>query len=144
MTNLNPLDLLDNVLSEYASPGARRAIHAALMLVAALVTLYMAYEKDWMQALLALAATLYTGANKANTDPLVEEPPEDALLPEEEEDDPLAMFESLASGPVEFGDEDYHGDEADYDFGIVLADAKPPTHNETSALPIEAPHGGGE
>jgi hypothetical protein len=124
VTNLNPLDLLDKVLAEYASPRARRAIHAALMLVAALVTLYLAYEKDWMQALIALAATLYTGANKANTNSAVEP------FPEEDGDAVVFADESL---------DDHDGEEADYDYGIVLADAEEP---DVTGLPIETFHGG--
>lgn len=127
MTNLNPLTLLDNVLEEYASPRARRAIHAALMLVAALVTIYLAVGKDWEQALIALAATLYTAANKANTDPVIKP-----------EDEPEEASSLIFSDVAEFGEGD-HGDEADYDYGIVRADPEEPIPDD---LPTDTIHGG--
>ena len=128
MTNLNPLTLLDNVLEEYASPRARRAIHAALMLVAAGVTIYLAAGKDWEQALIALAATLYTAANKANTDPVDTAP----------DDEPEEAESLIFSAVPEFGEDD-HGDEADYDYGIVRADPEEPIPDD---LPTDTIHGG--
>jgi hypothetical protein len=137
MSTFNPLAMLDKVLAEYASPKARRAIHAALMLVAGLVTLWLAYDKNWMEALIALAATVYAGANKANTHPEDTEPEE----PEPEDEAQMSLiFDGVPSGALmQFGDEDDHGDEADHDYGIVRASAAPP---HMADLPTETVHGG--
>lgn len=64
---MNPFTLLDNILSEYASPKVRRLVHLAILLVTAVVTIYFAAGGDWTQFAIALAAALYAGANKANT-----------------------------------------------------------------------------
>jgi hypothetical protein len=67
MSSLNPITILDQILADYTSPKVRRLIHSLVLLVAALVTVYLAAGKDWKQAAIALAASLYAAANKANT-----------------------------------------------------------------------------
>lgn len=74
-TTLNPLDLLDSLLSDYLSPKARRALHTALVLVAVVVTIVLAAGGDWKAAVGSLVAAIYAGANRANTPaPVAEEP----------------------------------------------------------------------
>lgn len=67
MSNLNPIAILDQLLADYTSPKIRRLIHSLVLLGAALVAVYLAAGKDWKQAAIALAASLYAAANKANT-----------------------------------------------------------------------------
>jgi hypothetical protein len=69
LTNLNPLNLLDSLLSDYVPPKYRRLIHALVLLVAAGITIWEASDHDWRKAAIAAAAALYAAANKANTDP---------------------------------------------------------------------------
>lgn len=68
---LNPLNLLDSLLQDYASPKARRGVHTAILLVLSLVAVWFAAEKDWHEALTSLAVLAYAGANRANTAPPV-------------------------------------------------------------------------
>lgn len=65
---MNPISILDSILVDYASPRARRLMHSLIFLGVALVMVWQAAEGDWKKALLALAATVYAAANKANTD----------------------------------------------------------------------------
>lgn len=67
MTNLNPFNLLDSILEDYASPRLRRLIHTLILLVVAVVAIWLAAEGDWKKFLVALGATFYAAANKANT-----------------------------------------------------------------------------
>lgn len=66
-TTLNPLALLDSLLEDYASPKARRAIHSVIVLLAVLVTIFLAAGGDWEAAVASLVAAIYAGANRANT-----------------------------------------------------------------------------
>lgn len=129
--NLNPLTLLDSILAEYLSPRARRAVHSLLLLVGLVVTVWLAVEKDWTEAIIALVGALYAGANRANTpaEPTVSEVADalDAAGVEAE------VRLSTAGGEV-------YSDVADYDYDPeVYADASEP---DTTGLPIDAPHGG--
>lgn len=66
---MNPLDILDRWLDGWADARTRRSIHAVIMLVAAVVTIVLAADGDWVEALISIAATLYASSNKANTPP---------------------------------------------------------------------------
>lgn len=79
---MNPMNYLDSILSDYASPRVRRLVHSILLLVVAVVTVVTAVDGDWEKALLSLAATIYAGANRANTTP--EDDGELVLLPDDE------------------------------------------------------------
>lgn len=70
---LNPLHLLDTLLSDYASPKVRRGLHTLILLVLALVSMWFASGEDWREMLSALAVLIYAGANRANTPPLPED-----------------------------------------------------------------------
>lgn len=63
----NPMDYLDLILSDYASPKARRTIHSLILLAGAVVTIVLAAGGDWKVAVFSLLAALYAGANRANT-----------------------------------------------------------------------------
>lgn len=65
--NNNPVDILNVILADWASPKVRRLIHALLALAAIVVTIWLASDGDWRQSILSLVAALYTGANAANT-----------------------------------------------------------------------------
>lgn len=69
MTNLNPFTIVDSILADYASPRVRRLIHSLILLVVALVTIYLAADKEWKEFIISLGVTLYAAANKANTQP---------------------------------------------------------------------------
>jgi hypothetical protein len=64
---MNPLDLLDSILIDWASPRVRRLIHTLLLLGTALLTIWLSVDGDWKQALIALVAVLYTASNRSNT-----------------------------------------------------------------------------
>ena len=72
MSNLNPFNIVDSILADWASPRVRRTIHALLTMAAAVVSIYLAADGDWRQAAVAFAALLYAGANHANTHDLPE------------------------------------------------------------------------
>lgn len=72
--NINPLDALNNLLEDYASPKTRRLIHGLISLAVALVGVWLAANGDWKQFALALGALVYAYANKANTDPIPSQP----------------------------------------------------------------------
>lgn len=65
---MNPITILDGILADYASARVRRLIHSLILLTVAVVTIWLAADKDWQEALIALAVTVYAAANKANTD----------------------------------------------------------------------------
>lgn len=67
MDTLNPFALMDALLRDYASPRTRRAIHSLLLLVAVIVSIYLSVEGNWKEAVLAMVAAIYAGANQANT-----------------------------------------------------------------------------
>jgi len=64
---MNPMTYLDAILSDYATPKVRRLVHSILLLTAVLVTIVLSVDGDWKKALIAFAATIYAGANHANT-----------------------------------------------------------------------------
>lgn len=64
---MNPLNTLDSILSDWASPRVRRLVHALLALGLLVVAAYFAADKDWAVAIPALLATVYAAVNKANT-----------------------------------------------------------------------------
>lgn len=66
---MNPFDILDSILEDYASPRTRRLLHAIILFVVTLVAIWLAAEGDWKKAVIALVAAFYAAANKANTDP---------------------------------------------------------------------------
>lgn len=68
---MNPLTLIDSLLIDYASPRVRKAVHTTLLLLAVLGTIVLGAEGEWKEAVLALIAAIYAGANQANT-PAVE------------------------------------------------------------------------
>lgn len=71
---INPLDALDDLLEDYASPKARRLIHGLLSLAVAIVGVWLAVNGDWREFAIALGALVYTYANKANTDTIPPQP----------------------------------------------------------------------
>lgn len=64
---MNPLHLIDDLLADYLSARARRTVHTLLLLAALVATVWLAADGDWKEALVTLAASLYAGANRANT-----------------------------------------------------------------------------
>lgn len=64
---MNPLTIIDLILTDWASPRVRRTVHLLIVLVVALAAIWMAAEGDWWKALGALAVAVYAEANKANT-----------------------------------------------------------------------------
>ena len=66
---MNPFTILDTLLVEWASPKWRRTIHGLLTLALALSAIWTASSGDWRVALGALAAAVYTEANRVNTHP---------------------------------------------------------------------------
>lgn len=66
---MNPFTIFDTLLVEWASPKWRRTIHGLLSLALALAAIWTAANGDWRVALGALAAALYTEANRVNTHP---------------------------------------------------------------------------
>lgn len=96
--NLNPFTIIDGILSDYASPRARRLIHSLLLLATVVVGIWLSVDGDWKEALIALGAALYTWANRANTNPDTDEyadvvdeveSPGDGWDDEDEADEPL-------------------------------------------------------
>lgn len=63
----NPLNALDSFLAEYLSAKNRRRVHSALALIGVLVGIWFAAHGDWTQVAVAIAATVYPAANRANT-----------------------------------------------------------------------------
>lgn len=64
---MNPFDILDSILADYASAKTRRLIHSLILLGVVLVTIWQAADGDWIKAAIALGAALYAEANRANT-----------------------------------------------------------------------------
>lgn len=64
---MNPITLLDSILSDWASPRVRRLVHALIALVLVIVSAVMAADGDFKAAALSLAVTIYAAINKANT-----------------------------------------------------------------------------
>lgn len=75
---MNPLTLLDKILEDWASERVRRLVHGLLVLAAVIVTIVLAAGGDWREALAALVAAIYAGANHANTKPGGEHDPDSA------------------------------------------------------------------
>lgn len=72
---MNPIKIIDQILTDYASPKVRRFVHSLVSLAIALLGVYLAAEGDWAKAGAALLALVYTEANRVNTpDPEVEAP----------------------------------------------------------------------
>ncbi len=65
----NPLEILDRILQDWASPRVRRLVHGLLSLAAVVGAIILAADGDWVIAALALIAAVYPAANKANTTP---------------------------------------------------------------------------
>lgn len=116
---MNPFDTLDNLLEDYAPAKVRRAVHSLLLLVAALVSIYLAVDGDWEQFALSLIATIYAAANKANTAP-VDLTPAGGL----ETDDGLSYEESGGQPYDVSGDLDADGDSIAHDKGIPSVKVK--------------------
>lgn len=114
MTMLNnlPLNLsalLDQILDDWASPRVRRLIHALILLLVLVVTVFLAADGNWREALVSLAVALYAAANKANT-------PATALTPagaDTEPDDGLSYSE--AGGANYDADTVLHADDFDFE-----------------------------
>ena len=64
---MNPLHIIDSILSDYAAPRTRRTIHSLIFLLAILGGIWLAAEGNWLEAIAALIALVYAGANRANT-----------------------------------------------------------------------------
>lgn len=64
---MNPITLIDTLMSDYVPAKYRRLVHALILIVAAGVTIWMAADGDWRKALIAAAAAIYAAVNKANT-----------------------------------------------------------------------------
>ncbi len=67
MNMTNPLEIIDGILSDWASPKVRRLIHALIALGLLVGSAVLAADGDWAVAALALFGTLYAAVNKANT-----------------------------------------------------------------------------
>lgn len=65
--NMNPIEALDNLLADYASPKVRRLIHSLLFLGLAIAVAVLTFDGDWVKALVAAAGLVYAALNKANT-----------------------------------------------------------------------------
>lgn len=106
---MNPFTLLDSILADYASPRVRRLIHTLILLACAGVTIWLGAEGDWREALLALAAALYAGANKANTSASDLTPAEDDAIVDDGESYwqagglPYPSDEGRAQGELDLG-----------------------------------------
>lgn len=116
MMTLNPLDALDGLLEDYASPKARRLIHGLLSLAVALVGVYLAANGDWKEFALALGALLYTYANKANTDPIPEQPVDPGAHAQWEQEP--THVDDIVPHTSEHDVSDLYGDGADYGGGV--------------------------
>lgn len=75
---MNPLTIIDALLTEWASPKTRRLVHGLLGLALVVVSAWLAADQDWKVAATTLVLALYTEANRRNT------PPQDG---EDDEDD---------------------------------------------------------
>lgn len=64
---MNPIKILDQILTDYASPKVRRVVHALVALAVSLLGIYLAAEGDWAKAGAAVLALLYAEANRVNT-----------------------------------------------------------------------------
>lgn len=118
---MNPFDLLDSLLLDWASPRVRRSIHTVLLLVAGLVSVYLAVDGDWGQFAISLIATLYAAANKANT-PAIDLHPSGTVM---EPDDGLSYEASGGAAYDASGDLDAQGNSIAYDAGIPSAKGEP-------------------
>jgi hypothetical protein len=67
MKTTNPLEIIDSILSDWASPKVRRLIHALIALGLLVGSAVLAADGDWAVAALTLFGTLYAAVNKANT-----------------------------------------------------------------------------
>lgn len=65
--NLNPLALLDSVLTDWTSARVRRLIHAIVLLLLFLAGLWLTAQGNWKEALGALVAAGYAASNHSNT-----------------------------------------------------------------------------
>lgn len=65
--NLNPLVLLDILLSDIVPAKGRRIIHNLILLVVAVLAIWLAVDGDWWQFLVAIVGALYAASNRANT-----------------------------------------------------------------------------
>jgi hypothetical protein len=63
----NPLEIIDQILSDWASPKVRRLVHGLIALAAVVTAIVLAADGDWVVAVIALIAAVYPAANKANT-----------------------------------------------------------------------------
>jgi hypothetical protein len=104
--NLNPLVLIDILLSDLVPAKGRRVIHNLILLVAAVVTIWLAAEKDWTEFLIALVSTLYAASNRANTpDESVSGNDEDDLdISVEAEGDPERVAREVFPETGSYGD----------------------------------------
>lgn len=108
---INPLTLLDSILSDYASPKTRRLIHSLLLLGAVLVTLYLSVEGNWREAIVALAAAIYAGANKANTGSEADDGVYDGVYDDE---DGSVVYENPDSAPAPYNPSEAPHDDFGY------------------------------
>lgn len=102
MNSTNPLVLLDSLLGDWASPRVRRLIHGLILLVAIIVSIWLAADGDWEKFIGALVAVFYAASNVANTpavnlDPAGEDnEPDDDLTYEEAGGLPYAVLDDGA------------------------------------------------
>lgn len=133
---INPFDLLDNVLEDYASPKTRRLLHALLSLAVALVGVWLAANGDWKQFAIALGALVYTYANKANTDPIPQQPV-DSDEHDKWEAQPTHV-DDIIPRTTEHDESDLYGDGAE----LGVSGNQPDLSNFGSAPNIDKPEGG--
>lgn len=91
--NLNPIALIDDLLTDWASPRIRRAVHTLITLLLALVAIWFAVDGDWVQFAIALGGMVYTEANRTNT------PATDLLDADEIEPDDGESYEDADGEP---------------------------------------------
>lgn len=107
----NPMEALDDLLADYASPKTRRLLHGLLSLAVAIVGVWLVANGDWKEFALALGALVYTYANKANTDPIPPQPvdPDDHAKWEAQ---PLHV-DDIVPRTTEHDESDLYGDGAE-------------------------------
>lgn len=82
---MNPINILDSILADYASPKVRRLVHSVLLLGLVIAIAVLSFDGDWLAALTASAAAVYAALNRANTPaaPLDQPEPDDGSSYEE-------------------------------------------------------------
>lgn len=95
---MNPLDLLDSILSDWVSPRVRRLLHTLILIGAALASIWLASDGDWKDFTIAVVSVLYAASNRANTPAIPEGLDEHGL--DVPKDDNLS-YEEAGGNPYE-------------------------------------------